>query len=75
MGLFKKPSIEYTADMTLGEVLRYNKKNQKILLGFGMHCFGCPVSQMETLKEAAEVHGIELQMLLDKLNGKKITTK
>ena len=73
--LFKKVSVTYTKDMTLGEVLRYNKKNKKILLGFGMHCFGCPVSQMETLEEAAQVHGIDLQILLDKLNGKKITTK
>ena len=71
----KKVSVTYTKDMTLGEVLRYNKKNKKILLGFGMHCFGCPVSQMETLEEAAQVHGIDLQILLDKLNGKKITTK
>ncbi len=70
----KKVSVTYTKDMTLGEVLRYNKKNKKILMGFGMHCFGCPVSQMETLEEAAQVHGVELQILLDKLNGKKITT-
>ena len=71
----KKVSVTYTKDMTLGEVLGYNKKNKKILMGFGMHCFGCPVSQMETLEEAAQVHGIELDILLDKLNGKKITTK
>ncbi len=75
MSLFKKKSVEYTEDMTVGEILRYDKKNKKILLGFGMHCFSCPVSQMETLKEAAEVHGVDLQLMLNKLNGKKITTK
>ena len=75
MGLFKKKLIEYREDMTIGEVLRYNKKNAKILLGFGMHCLGCPASQMESLKEAAAVHGIDIVALVDKLNGKKITTK
>lgn len=72
---FKKKMIEYNENMTIGEVLRYNKKNAKILMGFGMHCLGCPASQMETLTEAAAVHGIDITALVDKLNGKKITTK
>ena len=35
-----------------------------------MHCFGCPMSQMETLEEASEVHEFDLNLLLDKLNNK-----
>ena len=38
-----------------------------ILMGFGLHCFGCPMSQMETLEEAAQVHGIEADVLVEKI--------
>ena len=37
-------------------------------MGFGMHCFSCPISQMETLEEAAMVHDVDLDFLLEKLN-------
>ena len=62
--------VEITKDMTLAEVLNYRENAQEILMGFGMHCFFCPTAQMETVEEAAEVHGIELDYLLKKLNEK-----
>lgn len=61
--------IQFTEDNTIGEVIEADEKNIAILSGFGLHCFGCPMSQMETLGEAAEVHGFELEMLLDLLNN------
>ena len=33
-----------------------------------MHCLGCPSSQMETIEQAAMVHGIEPQSLVDEIN-------
>ena len=60
--------IEITKDMTIAEVLNYKKDAPKVFLGFGMHCFGCPVSQAETLEEAASVHDCDLKLLLKKLN-------
>ena len=57
-----------TKDMTLGEVLMQKPEAQAILFGFGMHCFGCPVTQFETIEEAAMVHGVDLKLLLKKLN-------
>lgn len=59
-----------TKDMTIGEVLEINKNAKTILSGFGMHCFSCPMSQMETLEEAGMVHGIDLDLMLEKLNAK-----
>ncbi len=59
---------KFSKENTLGEVLANKKDAQKILMGFGMHCFGCPMTQMETLEEAAMVHGIDLDVLLAKLN-------
>lgn len=57
-----------TKDMTIGEVLALNEKLADIFMGFGMHCVSCPVSQMETIEEASEVHGIDTEFLLKKLN-------
>lgn len=59
----------FNKETTLGEVLEVNEKYAEILMGFGMHCFSCPMSQMETLEEAAEVHGIDVNFLLEKLNN------
>ena len=59
---------EITKDWTIGEVLAENDDLADILLGFGMHCFSCPISQMETLEEAAAVHDVDLEFLLSKLN-------
>lgn len=56
-------------DMTLGELLDRYPTSEDILVGFGMHCFSCPMSRMETIEEAAEVHDIDLNLLLEKLNN------
>ena len=58
-----------TKDMTLDEVLELDNRLVAVMLGFGLHCFGCPVSIYETLEEAAEVHGLELDLFLDELNS------
>ena len=63
--------VMFTKDTTLGEVIATNEKAQAVLMGFGMHCFGCSMTQMETLEEASMVHGIELDLLLKKLNELK----
>ena len=34
----------------------------------GMHCLGCPSSQMESLEEAAMVHGLNPDDLVAKIN-------
>jgi hybrid cluster-associated redox disulfide protein len=39
-----------------------------ILLNIGMHCLGCPSSQMETIEEAAAVHGIDADDLVEEIN-------
>ena len=33
----------------------------------GMHCLGCPSAQGETLEEAAMVHGMDIDALMDKI--------
>ena len=55
-------------DMTISEVLNLNENLKDVLMGFGMHCFTCPCALAETLEEAAEVHEIDINLLLEKLN-------
>ena len=43
----------------IGELLQIDADVAPILLNIGMHCLGCPSSQMETIEEAAMVHGID----------------
>ena len=61
--------MQINKDTTIGEILEQAPEKADILLEVGMHCLGCPASQMETLEEACDVHGIDVQEILDKLNG------
>ena len=56
-------------DMTIGELLEKFPEKADILLEAGMHCLGCPASQMETLEEACDVHGIDVNEVVEKLNA------
>ena len=58
-----------TKDMTIGEILRTNPAVAPVLLQAGMHCLGCPSAQGETLAEAAMVHGIDPDDLVDDINN------
>lgn len=58
-----------TKDMTIGEVVRMNPKYVEVLMTFGMGCVGCPSSQAETVEQAAQVHGLDIDNLLRALNA------
>lgn len=60
--------MEITKDMFIGELIRKKPEAVETLMEFGMGCVGCPASQMETLEEAAMVHGLNLDELMKALN-------
>lgn len=62
--------MEITKNTTIGEILEKEPEKAEILLESGMHCIGCPASQMETLEEACDVHGIDVEEVVEKLNAK-----
>ena len=64
----KKKKIEVTKQMQIGDVLRINPNVKDVLMGFGLHCFGCPMSQMETIEQAAAVHGVDVDLMMEKIN-------
>ena len=55
-------------NMTIGELLITNDLIAPMLMSAGMHCLGCPSSQMETLEEACMVHGIDCDTLVSQIN-------
>ena len=54
---------------TIGEVVNTHPEVAPILMEIGMHCLGCPASQAETLAEEAMVHGLDADLLEEKINA------
>ena len=61
--------IEITKDTIIGDILDVAPQTAPIFLSIGMHCLGCPASRGETIAEACEVHGVDCDELLEKLNA------
>ena len=61
--------MNFNKDTKIGKILEKAPEKAEILLEIGMHCLGCPASQMETLEEACAVHGIDVNEVVEKLNA------
>ncbi|MCD2493179.1 DUF1858 domain-containing protein [Lacrimispora sp. NSJ-141] len=59
---------QVTKDTLIGEALRMDQGIAPVLMGAGMHCIGCPSAQGESLAEAAMVHGIDADQLVNAVN-------
>ena len=55
-------------DMIIADLLQIDPNIVAILMRAGMHCIGCPSSQGESLEQAAMVHGLDADMLVDQIN-------
>ena len=59
---------QVSKDMLIGELIRLDPNVAPILMRAGMHCLGCPSAQMESLAEAAMVHGLDVVVLVAQIN-------
>ena len=50
--------------------LDYDSSVADIFFGIGMHCVGCPASRGETIEEAAMVHGVAWEPIVEALNAR-----
>lgn len=57
-----------TKDTIIADIIKEKSNAAEILMAYGMGCIGCPSAQMETLGQACEIHGIDLEEVLKKLN-------
>lgn len=60
--------MKITKDMTIAQIIQLDQNIVPILMDAGMHCIGCPASQGESLVEAAAVHGIDADRLVEDIN-------
>ena len=60
--------MEITKQTTMGDMIEYDRGIAVILMEAGMHCVGCPASIGESLEEACQVHGLDADELVEKIN-------
>ncbi len=58
-----------TKETKIGDILDASVEVAPFFLNMGMHCLGCPSARSETIGQACEVHGVDVEQLLEKLNA------
>ena len=57
-----------TKETIIGDILDADFEVAPLFLEIGMHCLGCPASRGESIAEACDVHGVDVDELVEKLN-------
>ncbi|MDY6078189.1 MAG: DUF1858 domain-containing protein [Eubacteriales bacterium] len=63
--------MKITADTLIGDIIEGDVNVEaiaEVLMGVGMHCLGCAIAHGETVGEAAEVHNVDVDELIRRLN-------
>lgn len=60
---------QITKDSIIGDVLDMNTDTAPFFLEMGMHCLGCPSARGESIAQACEVHGVDADELVVKINA------
>ena len=60
--------MKITKDTLIGDALEMDIELAQFFFEIGMHCLGCPASRGESIEEACEVHGVDCDELIEKLN-------
>lgn len=63
-----KSSVVITKDMLITEAIQKKPRILQPLMMVGLGCIGCPSSMMETIEQGALIHGIDPDVLVEKLN-------
>ena len=59
---------QVTRETIIGDILDMDQTTAPYFMEIGMHCLGCPASRGESIEEACEVHGVDCDELIGKLN-------
>ena len=57
-----------TKDTIIGDILDMDSSTAPFFLEMGMHCLGCPSARGESLEQACAVHGVDPDVLVEKIN-------
>lgn len=55
--------------MLVSEIMDLDPDVTEVFLRNGLNCQGCPGAASESIREAAEGHGVDLEKLIADLNG------
>lgn len=58
-----------TKDTIILEALQLDPGTAQFFLEIGMHCLGCPSASGESIEQAAAVHGVDADELINKINA------
>ena len=58
-----------TPDTLIGDLVLFHPETADLLFSIGLHCLGCPSSGVETISDAAAVHGLEAEKLVVQMNN------
>ena len=61
--------MEITKDTIIGDILDIAPESAPLFLEIGMHCLGCPSARGESIEMACEVHGVDADELVEKLDA------
>jgi len=56
-------------NMSINEVVRKHPETIPIFEKFGLGCVGCEAALFENIEQGAEVHGIDVETLIARLNS------
>jgi len=54
--------------MCIKQVMDMDRNAAPIFMQFGMHCLFCPHASLESIEQAAAVHGVDADALVAELN-------
>jgi len=57
-----------TKEMLIADIIRIDRGLVPILMSHGMNCVGCHSAQHESLEQAAVVHGMDADALVEEMN-------
>ena len=59
--------MEITRETVIGDIVDFDPETAEVFMDCGMHLIDCPVSRMESIEEACEVHGVDPDELIENL--------
>ena len=60
---------QITKDTVISEIMTIAPDSVPLFMSIGMHCLGCAMASGETLGQACEVHGVDVDEFLVKLGA------
>ena len=55
--------------MSIEEVVKKYPETIQVFERYGLGCVGCQAALFENIQQGAEIHGIDVNALVDSLNG------